>query len=94
MIRPPFFYPSPFQNRPDLVDDFFQGRLRNLSLIFRSSHLPVNALHLVGEYHPSDPGNTFEGDLEGVSLHLGRDGAAEDQAGLPVIRRRRQYEGG
>jgi hypothetical protein len=85
---------SSFQNRPDLVQDLFHDQLRNIPLLFRSYHLPVQALHLVDVYHPLDLCGVFDGDFEGVSHYLGSDRATEHQAGLPVIGCWRQYEGG
>src|SRR5579883_1431146 len=69
-----------------------QLRSRNLSLEPGLTRLPIQALHLVGEYHVRF--DTGDHHLERIALHLCRHRAAQHQARTAIVRGGAQHKRG
>jgi hypothetical protein len=69
----------------DLAYRLLQNGWRQIADAPCLSPTPVKALDLIGQYYPLDAEPCREQHLEGVSLHLRRDGAPEGHPHAAVV---------
>ena len=81
------------QENSQLLKNFAHHPERRLRFETDPFGQPIQALDPVGQNDPGDGAGGRKGDLEGIALGSGGDGAEQGEAGFPIVVSRAQRQG-